>query len=84
MPIVPLWSSVSRLQAVRFQAFPWPDQYTATTGTKAEPAVIRKHNRSPLRSPMSSGLTPQASQTSMAWSRLNIRYMVPGLELSLM
>ncbi|GFS69168.1 uncharacterized protein TNCV_4010181 [Trichonephila clavipes] len=44
----------------------------ATTGTKAEIAFIRKHNRSPFRLLMSSGLTPLASQTSMAWSSFYI------------
>ncbi|GBL74623.1 hypothetical protein AVEN_235524-1 [Araneus ventricosus] len=39
------------------------NQHTAITGTKAEPAFIRKHNRSPLRSPMNSSLTPLTSQT---------------------
>ncbi|GFX74357.1 transposable element Tcb2 transposase [Trichonephila clavipes] len=52
-------SSVSRLQTVLLQAFPWPpsDQHTAHTGTKAEPAFLRKHNRFLIRPPMSSDLT---------------------------
>ncbi|GFX19867.1 transposable element Tcb1 transposase [Trichonephila clavipes] len=63
--------SVSRLQTVWLQVFPWlpSDQHTAITGTKAEPAFIRKHNRSPLHHPMSSGLTPLASKPAMAWSQ---------------
>ncbi|GFX59604.1 uncharacterized protein TNCV_3753691 [Trichonephila clavipes] len=62
--------SVSRLQTVWLQVFPWlsSDRHTAITSTKARPALIRKRNRSPFRPPMSSGLTPLASQTSMTWS----------------
>ncbi|GFX54759.1 hypothetical protein TNCV_2556451 [Trichonephila clavipes] len=37
------------------------DQRTTITGTKTEPAFIRKHNRSPLRPPRSFELTPVAS-----------------------
>ncbi|GBN80486.1 hypothetical protein AVEN_143961-1 [Araneus ventricosus] len=49
-------SSVSRTQTCWLQALTWPpsNQHTAITGTKAEPAFIRKHNRSPRRPPMSS------------------------------
>ncbi|GFW23743.1 uncharacterized protein TNCV_2032861 [Trichonephila clavipes] len=56
--------SVSRLQTVWLQVFPWlpSDQHTAITGTKAEPAFIRKHNRSLLRLPVSSGLTSLARE----------------------
>ncbi|GFW77314.1 uncharacterized protein TNCV_924301 [Trichonephila clavipes] len=60
-----------------------PDLHMAITGTKAEPAFIGKRNRSPLRPPMSSGLTPLASQTAMAWSLWNARYRAPGMELTL-
>ncbi|GBM80632.1 hypothetical protein AVEN_140557-1 [Araneus ventricosus] len=44
-------SSVSKPQTGWLQALTWPpsNQHTAITGTKAEPAFIRKHNRSPLR-----------------------------------
>ncbi|GFX78133.1 hypothetical protein TNCV_5134811 [Trichonephila clavipes] len=48
----------------------------------AEPAFIRKRNRSPLYPPMSSGLTPLASQMAMAWIQWNTRYRTPDLELS--
>ncbi|GFV38269.1 uncharacterized protein TNCV_1723501 [Trichonephila clavipes] len=63
-------------QTVWLQAFPWPlsDQNTAITDTMAEPAFIRKYNRSLLHPPMSSGLTPLASQTEMAWGQWNTRY----------
>ncbi|GFT18202.1 hypothetical protein TNCV_183571 [Trichonephila clavipes] len=40
-------------------------------------------NRFPLRHPISSGLTPLASRTAMAWSQWNTLYRMPGLELSL-
>ncbi|GFS94005.1 uncharacterized protein TNCV_4480551 [Trichonephila clavipes] len=56
-------SCVSRPPTVWLQAFPWPpsDQHTVITGTKAESACIRKHNKSSLCSPMSSGLIPLVS-----------------------
>ncbi|GFW28325.1 uncharacterized protein TNCV_4639921 [Trichonephila clavipes] len=53
------------------------------TGTKAELVFIRKHKRSTLRPPLSSGLTPLASQVAMAWSQWNTRYRVHGSELCL-
>ncbi|GFX28318.1 uncharacterized protein TNCV_1125721 [Trichonephila clavipes] len=55
-------SNVFRQQRVGLQAYPWhlSVQHTAITGTKAVPAFPRKHNRSPLRPPMSSGLTSVA------------------------
>ncbi|GFV09738.1 uncharacterized protein TNCV_2597931 [Trichonephila clavipes] len=77
-------SSLSRLHTVWLRVFPWPpsDQHMAITGTKVGPAFFRKHNRSSFRPPTSFFLTPLASQTSMAWSQWNTRYMVPGLDLS--
>ncbi|GFX36889.1 uncharacterized protein TNCV_4000491 [Trichonephila clavipes] len=57
--------------------------------TNTLPSLVSKqnrsseNNRSPLRSLMSSGLTPLASQTAMAWSRWNTRYRAPGSKLSL-
>ncbi|GFX19891.1 uncharacterized protein TNCV_1434511 [Trichonephila clavipes] len=73
--------SVSRMQTVWLQVFPWlpSDQHTAIAGTKAEPAFIRKHNRSPLRHPMSSGLTLLTSKPATAWSQ----YRAPGSEFYL-
>ncbi|GFS54347.1 uncharacterized protein TNCV_4808571 [Trichonephila clavipes] len=65
--------SVSRLQFGVALA----SQHPVITGTKVEPGFIRKHNRSPLRPPVSSGLKPLASQTSMAWSQLNTPYRAP-------
>ncbi|GFX53372.1 hypothetical protein TNCV_2946121 [Trichonephila clavipes] len=53
------------------------------TVTKAEPALIRQHNKSPLRSPTSSDLTPLALQTTMALSQWNTRYRELGWELFL-
>ncbi|GFU68317.1 hypothetical protein TNCV_834441 [Trichonephila clavipes] len=38
------------------------EQHTTITGPKAEPAFIRKHNISPLRSQMSSSVTALASE----------------------
>ncbi|GFT38123.1 uncharacterized protein TNCV_4103471 [Trichonephila clavipes] len=75
----------SRLQSVWLQALPWPisDQHTTITGSKTELACIRKHSRSSIHPPMSSGLTPLESQTSMAWSQWNTRHGVPGSKLSL-
>ncbi|GFY32783.1 uncharacterized protein TNCV_4638891 [Trichonephila clavipes] len=75
-------SSVSRLQTVWLQALSWlpSDQHT---GTKAEPSFIRKHNRSPLSPPMSSGRTSLASYTAMAWSQWNTGYRARSLELYL-
>ncbi|GFV43393.1 uncharacterized protein TNCV_886311 [Trichonephila clavipes] len=72
--------NVSRPQTIWLQVFPWslPDQHSAITGTKKGPAFIRNHNRSPLCSPISSGLTPLASQTTMAWSQRNTCYWRPG------
>ncbi|GFT70196.1 hypothetical protein TNCV_3456571 [Trichonephila clavipes] len=64
-------------------SLPHSDQNTTIIGTKAEPASIRKHSRSPLRPRVSSGLTPLASQTSMAGSQWNTRYSAPGSELPL-
>ncbi|GBM06333.1 hypothetical protein AVEN_121376-1 [Araneus ventricosus] len=78
-------SSVSRPQTGWLQALTWPpsNQHTAITGTKGKPASIRKHNRSPLRPPMSSNLTPLTSQTAVVWSQWNARYRASGPELSL-
>ncbi|GBM21172.1 hypothetical protein AVEN_50904-1 [Araneus ventricosus] len=78
-------SSVSRPQTGWLQALIWPpsNQHTTITGTKAEPAFIRKHNRSELRPPMNSSLTPLTSQTAVIWSQRNPRYMVSGSELYL-
>ncbi|GFV28305.1 uncharacterized protein TNCV_22301 [Trichonephila clavipes] len=78
-------SSVSGSQTVWLQAFLWPpsEQHMAITGTKTEPAFIKKHNRSPLYPPMSSGLTPLTSQTAMAWSQWNTRNRASDLELFL-
>ncbi|GFV65748.1 uncharacterized protein TNCV_4153841 [Trichonephila clavipes] len=69
-------ASVSRPQIVWLQTFLWPpsDQHTVITGTKAEPAFIRKHNRSPLRPSMSSGLASLASQTAKAWNQWNTAF----------
>ncbi|GFV40956.1 hypothetical protein TNCV_2665471 [Trichonephila clavipes] len=53
------------------------------TGANAEPAFIRTSNRFPLNTPMSSGLTPLASQTAMAWSQWNTRYKAPGSQESI-
>ncbi|GBL94678.1 hypothetical protein AVEN_83992-1 [Araneus ventricosus] len=77
-------SSVSRKQTGWLQALTWPpsNQHTAITGTKAEPSFIRKHNRSPLNSPMSSSWTPLTSQTAVVWSQCNARYRASGSELS--
>ncbi|GBO13207.1 hypothetical protein AVEN_87012-1 [Araneus ventricosus] len=49
-------------------------KHTAIIGTKAEPAFIRKNNRSPLRPPMSSSLTPITSQMAVIWNQWNARY----------
>ncbi|GFX27502.1 uncharacterized protein TNCV_4995571 [Trichonephila clavipes] len=78
-------SSVSRQQTVWLQTFRWlpSDQHRAITGSKAKPAFIRKHNRSPLYLPMCSGFTRLASQTAMAWSQWNTRYRAPASELSM-
>ncbi|GFU75586.1 uncharacterized protein TNCV_2863011 [Trichonephila clavipes] len=72
-------TNVSRPQTVLLQAFSWlpSDQRMAITGTKAESAFIRKHNRSPLRPQMNSGLIPMVSQMAMAWSRWNVHYKTP-------
>ncbi|GFX66296.1 uncharacterized protein TNCV_342701 [Trichonephila clavipes] len=74
---------MSRPQTVWLHAFSWPpsDQHTTITGTEAEPALIRIHDRSPLRLPMSSDLT-QASQTAMAWSQWNTCCRAPDSDLS--
>ncbi|GBM25674.1 hypothetical protein AVEN_207449-1 [Araneus ventricosus] len=76
---------VSRPQTGWLQVLTWPpsNQHTAIIGTKAEPTFIRKHNRSPLRPPMSSSLTPLASQTAVIWSQWNSRYRASGSKLSL-
>ncbi|GFW59181.1 uncharacterized protein TNCV_2781121 [Trichonephila clavipes] len=52
--------SVSMLQTVCLQAFLWSpfDQHMGITGIRAEPAVIKKYNRSPIHPSISSGLTP--------------------------
>ncbi|GBL98108.1 hypothetical protein AVEN_84604-1 [Araneus ventricosus] len=78
-------SSVSRLQTGWLQVLTWPlsNQHTAITGTKAEPAYIRKHIRYPLRPPMGSSVTPLTSQTAVVWSQWNARYKASGSELSL-
>ncbi|GFV70740.1 uncharacterized protein TNCV_2023041 [Trichonephila clavipes] len=75
-------SNVSR-PTVWLREFPWPpsDQHMAITGTKAALTFIRKHNKSPLLPPMSSGLIPL--QTAMTWSQWKTRYRAPGLELPL-
>ncbi|GBN31909.1 hypothetical protein AVEN_236559-1 [Araneus ventricosus] len=63
-------SSVFRPQTGWLQVLTWPpfNQRTAITGTKEEPAFIRKHNRSPLRPPVSFSLEPITSQTAVVWS----------------
>ncbi|GBM29937.1 hypothetical protein AVEN_111241-1 [Araneus ventricosus] len=78
-------SSVFRPQTGWLQTLTWPasSQHTTITGTKAESAFIRKHNRSELRPPMNSSLTPLTSQTAVIWSQCNARYMVSGSELYL-
>ncbi|GBL77817.1 hypothetical protein AVEN_153014-1 [Araneus ventricosus] len=76
-------SNVSRPQTYLLQALNWAPSnlQTAITDTKAEPAFIRKHNRSALRPPMSSSLTPLTSQTAVVWSQWNARYRTSGSEL---
>ncbi|GBM04276.1 hypothetical protein AVEN_41080-1 [Araneus ventricosus] len=78
-------SSVSRPHTGWLQALTWPpsNQHTSITGTKAEPAFIRKRNRSPLRPPMCSNLTPLTSQTAVVWSQWNASYRASVSELSL-
>ncbi|GBM85824.1 hypothetical protein AVEN_129966-1 [Araneus ventricosus] len=78
-------SSVCRPQTGLLQALTWPpsNQHTAITGIKAEPIFIRKHNRAPLRPPMSSILTPLTSQAAVVWSQWNVRYRTSDSELSL-
>ncbi|GBM13952.1 hypothetical protein AVEN_152380-1 [Araneus ventricosus] len=78
-------SSVSRPQTGGLQELTWPPskQHTAITGTKAEPAFIRKHNRSPIRPPMGSSLTSLMSQSAVVWRQWNARYRASGSELSL-
>ncbi|GFX74244.1 uncharacterized protein TNCV_2912771 [Trichonephila clavipes] len=73
-------SSVSRTQTVWLQAFSFPpaDQHIEP----AKPVFIRKHNRSPLRPPMSSGLTLLVSQMVMACSQRNTRKRVYSSEQS--
>ncbi|GFS62959.1 hypothetical protein TNCV_2054401 [Trichonephila clavipes] len=44
--------------------------------SRAEPAFTRRHNRSPFRSPMSSGLTPLASQIAMDFQ--SVEYTLLG------
>ncbi|GFV65014.1 hypothetical protein TNCV_763561 [Trichonephila clavipes] len=51
---------------------------TTITGTKAEPAFIRKHNRFPLHPPMSSSLAPLASETGKS---ADVRSYGPDLAL---
>ncbi|GFX05443.1 hypothetical protein TNCV_1007651 [Trichonephila clavipes] len=60
-----------------------PSLILTTTGTKAELAFVRKHNRSSLPPPMSSDLIPVASQTAMAWSHWSTLNRAPVSELSL-
>ncbi|GFV24482.1 hypothetical protein TNCV_194451 [Trichonephila clavipes] len=59
--------SISRLLTIWLKEFSWPpsDQQMTITSTKTEPAFIRKHNRSPLRPPMSIALAPLALHTAM-------------------
>ncbi|GBN55559.1 hypothetical protein AVEN_75079-1 [Araneus ventricosus] len=78
-------SSASKPQTGWLQALTWPpsNQNTTITGTKAEPASIRKHSISPLCPPISSGLTPLTSETAVVWSQWNARYKASGSELSL-
>ncbi|GFX49853.1 uncharacterized protein TNCV_784161 [Trichonephila clavipes] len=78
-------SSVSRPQPTSMQAFLWHpyDQHTSITGTRTESSFIRKHNRFSLHPPISSRLTPQASQKPLTWSQRNTPYRAPGLKLSL-
>ncbi|GFW92251.1 uncharacterized protein TNCV_3541371 [Trichonephila clavipes] len=66
------WCRSSVPSSIWLYALPWPpfDQHAAITSTKAETAFIRKHNKSPLRFPMSFGLTLLALQTAMAWLAL--------------
>ncbi|GFX79420.1 hypothetical protein TNCV_1715701 [Trichonephila clavipes] len=70
MLVVLVVSILGGTQIVWLQEFPWlpSDQHTVITGTKAEPAFIKKRNIY-QSCPMSSGLTLQASQTAMAWSQ---------------
>ncbi|GFU98784.1 uncharacterized protein TNCV_1215001 [Trichonephila clavipes] len=70
--------SVLRPQTVWEQVF--PGLFLTNT---PEPAFMRIHNRSPLRPPIISGLTPLALQTAMAWCQWNRRYREPGSRLSL-
>ncbi|GBN49768.1 hypothetical protein AVEN_36004-1 [Araneus ventricosus] len=78
-------SSVSRQQTGWLKALTWPptNQHKAITGAKVQPASIRKHNRFPLRPPMSPSLTPLTSQTAVVWSQWNARYRASDSELSL-
>ncbi|GFV43699.1 hypothetical protein TNCV_880251 [Trichonephila clavipes] len=70
---IPKGFSVSSLQTVRLQVFSWSPSYqhTANTDTMVEHAFIRKHNRSPLRPPMSPGFSLLASQMERTWSQWN-------------
>ncbi|GFU83634.1 hypothetical protein TNCV_1411721 [Trichonephila clavipes] len=71
-------------QSVWLQAFPWPpsENQRSITGTKAEPAFIRKHNISPLRPPLSYGLTTLAVRCAttrfVEWAQNEIA-VVPDL-----
>ncbi|GBN19205.1 hypothetical protein AVEN_6408-1 [Araneus ventricosus] len=78
-------STLCRACWVTTTALIWPpsNQHTAITENKAELAFIRKHNRSPLRPPMSSSLTPLTLQMAVVWSQWNARHRASGLELSL-
>ncbi|GFX13218.1 hypothetical protein TNCV_2989821 [Trichonephila clavipes] len=59
---------------VWWQAFPWPpsDQHTVITGTKPEPAFIRKHNKSHHHPPRTSGWTLLESQTAIGVSGIHV------------
>ncbi|GFT57163.1 hypothetical protein TNCV_1691801 [Trichonephila clavipes] len=58
------------------------NQHTAIYGTKAEMTLIRRHNVSPLHSPMRFSYMPLTSHTTHIWSQWNALYIVSGSELS--
>ncbi|GFX88383.1 dimethylaniline monooxygenase 5 [Trichonephila clavipes] len=58
-------------------------QHTAITGTKAEPAFIRKHNRSPLRPPEIPSLLTLMLLNTVVWSQCNACFRAFGSKVSL-
>ncbi|GBN62394.1 hypothetical protein AVEN_241367-1 [Araneus ventricosus] len=77
-------SSVSRPQTGWLQALTWPpSNHTRSSLAPRQNRLSSENNRSPLRPPMSSSLTPLTSQTAVVWSRWNARYRASGAELCL-